>query len=243
MKRRKFLRLGVATAAGLLLPRLFQGDKDSPVLATTDTLENPLWTPSAPAGSRSKGQLLAICQLRTIAWAEGTWHPGKTCQKWTPGSLCDPYRIIFSFQEFESFKDHPRRCITFIDGYGRRNCSDAAGSYQFLSTTYDSCVQHHRRNFNWDLKEYFSPRNQDVAACFTLWDIGSYRIIMNAAQTQNGRVIIPDSAIKRWSAHSANTWASLPRHDEDTAGAHNQGAKSMSRVVEMFQSTLRSLQV
>ncbi len=54
--------------------------------------------------------------LDTIAYAEGTG---------------DRYDYIFSFATFTDFSDHPRRVI--CDGL----CSDAAGRYQFLSTTWD----------------------------------------------------------------------------------------------------------
>ncbi|MBM3382804.1 MAG: lysozyme [Betaproteobacteria bacterium] len=75
--------------------------------------------------------------LDTIAYAEGT---------------DDSYDYIFSYVKFYSFAGHPRRLIC-SGGY----CSDAAGRYQFKSTTWDEV----RRVVG--LTD-FSPESQDRAA-------------------------------------------------------------------------------
>lgn len=81
----------------------------------------------------------ACALLSTIAYAEGTK---------------ERYDIIFSFQTFSSYADHPRRTIC-----SGAYCSDAAGRYQFLSTTWDWVSP------KLDLPD-FSPSSQDLAA---LW--------------------------------------------------------------------------
>ncbi len=86
-------------------------------------------TPPSPAPtggscdpSRARGVVAAPQKalLDTIAYAEGTRGRGQ-----------DGYNVIFTYQYFTSCTVHPRRlaCSGSL-------CSDAAGRYQFLSTTW-----------------------------------------------------------------------------------------------------------
>lgn len=77
----------------------------------------------------------ACALLGTIAYAEGTG---------------ERYDIIFGYQYFTSYANHPRRLVC-SGGY----CSDAAGRYQFLSTTWDGIRA--------GLPD-FGPASQDQAA-------------------------------------------------------------------------------
>ncbi len=81
--------------------------------------------------------------LDTIASAEGTASP-------------DGYHTQYTGTKFVSFSDHPRemRCGR---RYGKKLCSDAAGRYQFLSTTWDRFAK------KFGVKD-FSPQNQDLMA-------------------------------------------------------------------------------
>lgn len=81
--------------------------------------------------------------LDTIAAAEGTASP-------------DGYRTQYTGTKFVSFQDHPRemRCGR---RYGKKLCSDAAGRYQFLSTTWDRFAK------KFGVRD-FSPENQDLMA-------------------------------------------------------------------------------
>ncbi|MEG5041214.1 MULTISPECIES: glycoside hydrolase family 104 protein [unclassified Microcoleus] len=81
--------------------------------------------------------------LDTIAAAEGT-------------ASADGYRTQYTGTKFVSFQDHPRemRCGR---RYGKKLCSDAAGRYQFLSTTWDRFAK------KFSLSD-FSPQNQDLVA-------------------------------------------------------------------------------
>ncbi len=81
--------------------------------------------------------------LDTIAAAEGT-------------ASADGYRTQYTGTQFASFSDHPRemRCGR---RYGKKLCSDAAGRYQFLSTTWDRFAK------KFSLTD-FSPENQDFVA-------------------------------------------------------------------------------
>ncbi|HEY9837470.1 MAG TPA: glycoside hydrolase family 104 protein [Vampirovibrionales bacterium] len=89
--------------------------------------------------------------LDTIAWAEGTAGPSA-------------YRMQFTGTKFSSFKDHPRE-IKCGSSYGSRLCSDAAGKYQFLSTTWDRMAKKIGASD-------FSPANQDRAAIALLDEYG-----------------------------------------------------------------------
>ena len=81
--------------------------------------------------------------LDTIAAAEGTASP-------------DGYHTQYTGTKFASFSDHPRemRCGR---RYGKKLCSDAAGRYQFLSTTWDRFAK------KFSITD-FSPQNQDFVA-------------------------------------------------------------------------------
>lgn len=97
--------------------------------------------------------------LSTIAWAEGT-H--------------ERYDIMFGGGQFTSFADHPRVDIPINDGTGRT--SDAAGRYQFLSTTWDVLAE------DLNLAD-FSPANQDKAAIALLQECNGYGAAMRGDMT------------------------------------------------------------
>lgn len=109
-------------------------DRESP----TTTLNSPDPTPDSIG---PEGRVKAF--LDTIATAEGTATP-------------DGYRTQYTGTKFTSFQDHPRemRCGR---RYGKKLCSDAAGRYQFLSTTWDRFAK------KFAVRD-FSPENQDLMA-------------------------------------------------------------------------------
>jgi muramidase (phage lysozyme) len=112
--------------------------------------------------------------LDTIGYAEGTG---------------DAYNYMFTHKVFYGYSDHPRiiQC-----SYGL--CSDAAGRYQFLSTTWDAL----RRKQG--LSD-FSPDNQDRAAVQLIKDVGCYSSVLNI----NG----PET-FSRAAYCVSNQWASFP---------------------------------
>ncbi|MDP8933056.1 MAG: glycoside hydrolase family 104 protein [Cyanobacteriota bacterium] len=81
--------------------------------------------------------------LDTIAAAEGTATP-------------QGYRTQYTGTTFASFSDHPRE-MKCGRRYGKKLCSDAAGRYQFLSTTWDRFAK------KFGVRD-FSPENQDLMA-------------------------------------------------------------------------------
>ncbi|MCS6791412.1 MAG: glycoside hydrolase family 104 protein [Oscillatoriaceae bacterium SKW80] len=81
--------------------------------------------------------------LDTIAWAEGT-------------AGTDGYRTKYTGSKFTDYSTHPERVQCAISN-GRQLCSNAAGRYQFLKSTYERIAQ------KLGLRD-FSPRSQDLAA-------------------------------------------------------------------------------
>lgn len=128
--------------------------------------------------------------LDLIAWCEGTSGP-------------DGYRTCFTGAKFDSFADHPRK----VHCAGRL-CSDAAGRYQFLSTTWDEC----RRALG--LPD-FSPASQDQAALYLIDRRGALENI-DRLQMVN--------ALEKLSWE----WASLP--NSRGQGRYGQPIKSLAEV-------------
>lgn len=116
--------------------------------------------------------------LDTIAAAEGTATP-------------EGYRTQYTGTKFVSFQDHPRemRCGR---RYGKKLCSDAAGRYQFLSTTWDRFAK------KFGVRD-FSPENQDLMAIELIREKGALEDI------EAGRL---ESAVRKL----AYIWPSFRRY-------------------------------
>lgn len=162
------LCLCLCSIAGWMVPRLWGQSVSAesspapsrvPEVAAIDSGGNPQ-TPGAPSKPQAgkmpapqesveKSQAGAIARARvkafldTIAQAEGTAAP-------------DGYRTQYTGTKFTSFKDHPRQ-IRCGRRYRKKLCSDAAGRYQFLSTTWDRFAK------KFGVSD-FSPQNQDWMA-------------------------------------------------------------------------------
>lgn len=120
------------------------------------------------------------------------------------------YNVNYGGTNFSSFADHPRQMIS-AGGY----TSDAAGRYQFLSTTWD------QERAKLGLKD-FSPENQDKAA----WDLAQTTYRQNTGgdlaaalrsgdpQTLNGVA----SALK-------GVWPSLPGGSQQGSNAGTFGSR------------------
>ncbi len=133
--------------------------------------------------------------LGVIGYAEGTG---------------DVYNYTFGYQTFSSYADHPRRVVC-SNGY----CSDAAGRYQFLSTT-------------WDMVDAalglpdFSPASQDRGALYLIRNRGVYNL--DAVDTY-GEFSSAIYALNR-------EWASLP------GSPYGQPTHSMSGLWSEYQRRL-----
>lgn len=144
----------------------------------------------APATENATGALLDV-----IAFAEGT---------------NDAYNICFTFKRFESYADHPRK--VYCSG---SLCSDAAGRYQFLSTTWDM-VQKRKSLAD------FSPPNQDTGAV----------ALIEGRGVRNHAVALGYEEFSKAMYKLAYEWASLP------GSPYGQPTKSMATVWEKYQKRL-----
>lgn len=117
------------------------------------------------------------------------------------------YNVIFSGVTFSDFSDHPRQLIN-SGGYS----SDAAGRYQFLSTTWDTL----------GLSD-FSPENQDL---------GCVKLI-------EGRSAIAEAEagdVRGFCEKCSYEWASLP------PSRYGQPQKTVEELTQVYQSALARYQ-
>ena len=138
--------------------------------------------------------------LQTIRFAEGT--AGQ-----------DGYNTMFTGAKFNDLSRHPR-LINSSNGLS----SDAAGAYQFLSTTYEPLAA--RLGLN-----DFSPVNQDIAALALadqrLQGLGGLGVIANAGMsTRVADALAPE-------------WASFPTAATGTS-YYGQGGKSLSELQAVY---------
>lgn len=141
--------------------------------------------------------------LDMIAWAEGT-------DRVIADDRRTGYDIIFTFDRFTDFTDHPRR-VRCSGGL----CSDAAGRYQYLSTTWDGVAQ--ALNFS-----DFSAGNQDVGAV----ELIKWRGALNHVEA--GRV--RDACFKvSWE------WASIPYNNAGD-GRYGQPTITFDQAESLFVS-------
>lgn len=130
--------------------------------------------------------------LDTIAWAEGTSGP-------------QGYSIQSGGSIFSGFANHPREVKCSISP-----CSDAAGRYQFLSTTWDGL----------NLPD-FSPINQDKGAVMLIQQRGAL------ADAERGEAGV-DAALEKLSYE----WASLP------PSRYGQTQKTIEEVKAIYRQKL-----
>lgn len=128
------------------------------------------------------------------------------------------YDIIFTFDRFTNFSDHPRR-IRCSSGL----CSDAAGRYQFLSTTWDFC------QLSLNLPD-FSPSSQERAALFLIKNRGS----LDEVDAGNIEKALYDPATDNGVSFE---WASLP------PGQYGQPIKTLQQVKNAFIQAGGTLQI
>lgn len=112
--------------------------------------------------------------LDTLAYSEG---------------VNEHYDYIFTFVAFSNYADHPRRRI--CSGH---LCSDAAGRYQFLSSTWDSLAR------SLGLAD-FTPPSQEKAVMEIIRRAGAYKAVEKSDVYANF-----SAALKKLNG----TWASLP---------------------------------
>ena len=123
------------------------------------------------------------------------------------GTLGDAgYSTIYGGSQFQDFSDHPRIVV-----HAGALASDAAGAYQFLSTTWDFIKRYI------DLPD-FSPQNQDKAFVWYVTYLGAYDNIIA------GNI---SAAI----AQCNKTWASLP------GSPYGQPVQTLAGALSFFQNS------
>lgn len=148
----------------------------------------------ADAFSESYGKL-----SRVITGPEGTDNP-------------DGYKTMFGGSTFEDFSDHPRKLNTSKSGL----TSDAAGKYQFLSTTWDEAAAATGVTD-------FSPRSQEIAARY---------LIQRAGIDPDAPINSKEELIRVMNALSP-VWASLP--DTQGKSRYNQPVATHDELWKRYQ--------
>lgn len=134
----------------------------------------------------------------------------------------DPYRVIYTYDQFEDFSDHPRRPHPILDKYGRPTgqSSDAAGWPQFISTTWDETV---KENPFWYDGPAFQPANQDLGFLYLHRDTGAHAALMVGVKVEplTQRLSVSYKAFMQAISLDSGRWASLPGANigEDTGQA------------------------
>lgn len=132
--------------------------------------------------------------LDTIAWSEGAG-----------------YTTMFTGKVFHDFQDHPRQ-LQSGGGY----TSDAAGRYQFLSSTWDEAKE------TLQLEE-FNPENQDQAALLLV-------------QRRGALELVDMGNISKAIAFCSWEWASFPYNETD--GRYGQPTHTMTSLLKYYQERL-----
>ena len=116
------------------------------------------------------------------------------------GTESPGYNVEYGGSKFSSFADHPRNRHVIRNGPNAGRTSDAAGRYQFLSSTWDRIAK------RYGLKD-FSPASQDKAAWF---------LAQEDYKRKTGRELSADLKSKEPSVIAGvgralhGTWTSLP---------------------------------
>ena len=127
--------------------------------------------------------------LDTLALAEGTFTDGKV-----------GYDYMFGHKKFSDFSKHPGIVQGFTQTNGIQNTTDAAGAYQFLSTTFNGLQTSYP-----DKVPDFSPQSQDNAAILLIQKRGALDSV-DSGQVEQALFKV------------CKEWASIP------CGANNIGA-------------------
>jgi muramidase (phage lysozyme)/uncharacterized protein YvpB len=142
--------------------------------------------------------------LDTIAYAEG-------CDRHLDRNRTG-YDVQFTHKKFTDFKDHPREKLR-----SGSLVSDAAGRYQFLSSTWDECAQ------ALDLND-FSPENQDKACLYLI-------------QRRRALHYVDAGDIEGACEKLSWEWASLPYDDKN--GRYGQPTVKMAELKEVYERVLQ----
>jgi lysozyme len=166
---------------------------------------NVAGTPPTPTGNIEEDNVTAF--LWMLRCCEGTSGPDGYRTRFGPKGD-NLFAIDDTTLRTYQFKDHPRKGYTYPTKAGSIT-STAAGAYQFLSKTWDSCQK------ALSLPD-FSPRSQDLGCIFLLKQAGALTPIKKGDFT---------TAISR----TKRIWASLP------GDVYGQGGKNFAQATAFFK--------
>ena len=214
MKRRSFLQLmAAATVTGTSAAVLHQRYQQSHSPDILRFIDRQL-TPAAAAQGAAKKVGHAKLTEGDIFWS--VMWPYMYMVGAAEGTVenvhgLDPYKVIYTYDTFEDFSDHPRRAHPILDRYGRPTgkVSDASGWPQFISTTWDEVV---RDNPIWYDGPAFSPANQDLGFLYLHRDTGAHAALMKGVHvdSRTQRLTVAYNALMQAISLDSTRWASLP---------------------------------
>lgn len=175
---------------------------------TSQPQQNLMGT-SSSSGSGRFGTKEQKAMLDSIAFAEGTAKYQN-----------DGYNTMFTGKQFSGFKDHPRKLQT-----GGGYTSDAAGRYQFLSTTWDPLAK------KLGLKD-FSPTSQDKAAIELS---RQYDVTQELLQKEGMSMKVSSLLGRQWASFPGKT-IGMGQPTQELKGIQNVYQKSLGSPQQLSQT-------
>jgi len=218
MRRRHFLHTtaaaaltAVLTPSAIQLARRWRGDPVPDILAYIDRQMVPAAAAQAAAANADElGKLGDGDIFWSVMWPY-MYAVGKAEGTVENALGIDPYQVIYTYDSFSDFSDHPRRAHPILDAHGRPTgkVSDAAGWPQFISTTWDLTVQ---ANDFWYDGPAFGPANQDLGFLYLHRDTGAHAALMAGVTVDplTQHLTVAHSAFVQAIALDSREWASLP---------------------------------
>jgi len=170
-------------------------------------------SPPSSSGSGRFGTKEQKAMLDSIAFAEGT-------SKYQN----DGYNTMFTGKQFSGFKDHPRKLQT-----GGGYTSDAAGRYQFLSTTWDPLAK------KLGLED-FSPTSQDKAAIELS---RQYDVTQELLQKEGMSMKVSSLLGRQWASFPGKT-IGMGQPTQELKGIQNVYQKSLGSPQQLSQTQTQS---
>ena len=169
--------------------------------------------------------VVARAIMRTVAFAEGTWYPGKSEE--------ETYKVIYGYKYFDSYDDHP----DYVNCAGAY-CSSAAGAYQFMPYTWYPLVNRYE---HWYTKVgAFAPQNQDLGFLRYFTEVGSWSRLEKGISVKNQVIYVSEDALWDSISHAAPVWCSLPGSNRGACAGQPQ--KSWDSIKEVFYRELNKEQ-
>ncbi|MEM9091900.1 MAG: M23 family metallopeptidase [Cyanobacteria bacterium P01_F01_bin.53] len=213
MRRRDFLALALLSAGAMISVDVTRQRRTQAWLKFLDRQITPA---AAAASATQKAQTEGTGKLGKgdIFWSV-MWPYMHTVGRaeGTVGNAfgISPYQVIYTYDQFDDFSDHPRRAHPILDRDGRPTgkVSDAAGWPQFISTTWDQLMQ---ENDFWYDGPTFQPANQDLGFLYLHRDTGGHAALMAGVQVEEltQRLTVTYDAFTRAISCDSHQWASLP---------------------------------